>query len=124
MDVEHFEKTLTRVSTSPLESPGDLADLLEPSYKESVRRFKQRERLVNFDRWREFHLNMRELHLRLADEHQVKADNLIEIVVDVVDVVDEVSLQSSFNPRPLDPVELQRAQQGEYTERRRKGREL
>jgi hypothetical protein len=68
------EKALTRTPTSPLESPD--ADLLEPSYKESVRRFKQRQRMAHFDQWRKFHLNMRELHLRLADEHQHKADTL------------------------------------------------
>jgi hypothetical protein len=70
------EKALTRTSTSPLESPD--ADLLEPSYRESVRKFRQRERLENLDRWREFHLGMRELHLRLADEHQLKADTLVD----------------------------------------------
>jgi len=71
-----LEKALTRTSTSPLEAPDDV--LLEEGYMASVRRFRQRERLENLDRWREFHLGMRELHLRLAEEHQLKADTLVD----------------------------------------------
>lgn len=53
-------------------------DELEPGYMESVRRFRERERREIRARWYGFHLDMSELHSRLAAEHTVKAEKLCE----------------------------------------------
>jgi hypothetical protein len=67
------EKLLTR-----REAPTPDADLLEPSYRESVRRFNERRRRENRARWFSFYSGMAELHRRLADEHERKAELLCQ----------------------------------------------
>ena len=67
------EKLLTR-----RHDPGPDADLLEPTYRESVRRFNERRRRENRDRWVAFYSGMAQLHRRLADEHEAKAEALLE----------------------------------------------
>ena len=48
----------------------------EESYIESVRRFNERQREENRQRWYAYHSGMASLHRSLADEHQGKADRL------------------------------------------------
>ena len=52
--------------------------LLEPSYRETVRRFNERRRRENRARWFSFYSGMAELHRRLADEHEAKAEALCQ----------------------------------------------
>lgn len=47
-------------------------------YAEGVRRFHERERRENRARWYSFHVDMSELHGRLAAEHADKAEKLCE----------------------------------------------
>ena len=67
------EKMLSR-----RENPAPAADLLEPSYRESVRRFNERRRRENRARWFSFYSGMAELHRRLADEHEARAEQLCQ----------------------------------------------
>ena len=51
---------------------------LEPSYVESVRRFRERRRQENRARWHAHHVGMQELHALLSREHGQRAARLLE----------------------------------------------
>jgi hypothetical protein len=66
------ERTLTR-----REGLDPDADFLEPSYKESVRRYNARRTAFHREKWISFYRRMEQLHRTLAAEHQRKADALM-----------------------------------------------
>jgi hypothetical protein len=65
------EAMLTRRS-----DPGPDADLLEPTYQASVRRFNERAAQARRLEWIDFHECMSRLHRRLSEEHASKAQAL------------------------------------------------
>jgi hypothetical protein len=68
------EKLLTRG-----EAPAPDADLLEPSYQASVRRYRQQAEDEHREQWIMFHSNMHQLHSLLAAEHREKAQALMRV---------------------------------------------
>jgi hypothetical protein len=103
----HLEKAMTRTSTSPVEAVD--GDLLEPSYMESVRRFHERQRDENRQRWIHFHSDMARLHLGLAARHEEKVQALSSGEATLISTKGQRSRaqgQNSFVPsdvRPYDP---------------------
>jgi len=72
LDVEFSEKTLTTTTGSPLEAPD--ADLLEPSYMESVRRFKELADIERAHEWASHHRSLSAVFRRMADRHDAEAE--------------------------------------------------
>jgi hypothetical protein len=66
-----LEHSLTRTATSPVESQD--ADLQEPGYMESVRRYHELAELQRRQEWIDYHNGMSRLHEHLAQEHAAKA---------------------------------------------------
>jgi hypothetical protein len=69
-------ETISEAMLTQRSDPGPDADLLEPTYQASVRRYNARRQLVNRARWYGFHMSMSELHARLSAEHAAKAERL------------------------------------------------
>jgi hypothetical protein len=71
-----LERFITQRHEKRIKSEGERA--AEEMYAESVRRFQERQRQENRARWYSFHVDMSELHNRLAAEHQEKAEKLCD----------------------------------------------
>jgi type VI protein secretion system component VasK len=67
---------ISRMDTKRRDTEGERLE--EELYAESVRRFHERQRQENRARWFTFHSDMSELHRRLSEEHQEKAERLCE----------------------------------------------
>jgi hypothetical protein len=72
-DLEHL---IERRHDKRVKDEGEKA--AEEMYAESVRLYHERTRRENRARWYGFHLDMHELHSRLAEEHMHKAEELCE----------------------------------------------
>jgi hypothetical protein len=74
------ERAMTRYpSASPVEGLEN-SDLLEPSWLESARRYRELAEVERAHQWVSFHEGMCELHRKLSEEHTAKARALQELL--------------------------------------------